>query len=113
MIFNDRHVLFLTETEVFDLRSGERYEFPDYKVEYSFGLFSNDEIFEADLINANEKGLCMLSLHPFVVGQNITLRNFMGFSSRTAAVIWIEDGEPAGFNKSGQVLFKVGLEFTD
>jgi len=71
----------------FELRSNERNEFPDHKVEYSFGYFHNDEIFEADLINASETGLCMVSPHRLSVGQEIALRNFMSFSSRTAVVI--------------------------
>ena len=97
-----------------DNRSYERYEFSDDKVEYAFGYFSNDEIFEADLINASEKGLCMLSPHCLTVGQEITLRNFMGVSSRTAVVIWIaEDEESGGFDRSDQVLFKVGLKFSE
>ena len=98
----------------FDLRNNERYEFPDYKVEYSFGHFYNDEIFEADLINVNETGLCMVSRHRLSVGQEIILRNFMSFSSRMAVVIWIaQDEEAVGFDKSDQLLFKVGLQFSD
>jgi hypothetical protein len=99
---------------MFDHRSNERYEFPDYKVEYTFSHFSDDEIFEADLINTSEIGLCMLSPHLLTVGQEITLRNFMGFSSRTAVVIWVvEDKETGGFDQSGQVLFKIGLQFSE
>lgn len=98
----------------FDLRSNERYELPDYKVEYALGHLSDDEIFEADLINASEIGLCMLSPYRLTVGQEITLRNFMSFSSRTAVVIWIaEYGETDCFDKSDQVLFKVGLQFSE
>ena len=98
----------------FDLRSNERYEFPDYKLEYSFGNFYNDEIFEADLINVNETGLCMQSPHRLSIGQEITLRNFMSFSSRTAVVIWIAQyEETVGVDKSDQLLFKVGLQFSD
>jgi hypothetical protein len=98
----------------FELRSNERNEFPDHKVEYCLGNFTNDEIFEADLINASETGLCMLSPHCLSVGQKITLRNFMGSSSRTAVVIWIaQDKEASSFDKSDQVLFKIGLQFSD
>jgi len=97
----------------FDNRRNERYEFPDNKVEYSFGNFANDEIFEADLINANEVGLCILSPHRLTVGQEITIKNFMTFSSRAAVVIWIaEYDETYCFDKSDQVLFKVGLHFS-
>jgi hypothetical protein len=99
---------------MFDVRNNERYEFPDYKVEYSCGNFSDDETLEADLINASEIGLCMRAAHLFTVGQEITLRNFMGFSSRTAVVIWIvEDEEKGGSGKSGEVFFKVGLQFSE
>ncbi len=65
---------------VFNSRRNERYEFLDQKV-------------EADLINGNEVGLCMLSPHRLAVGQEITIKNFMNFSSRTAGVIWIAEGE--------------------
>jgi hypothetical protein len=61
----------------FDLRSNERYEFPYYKVEYTLGHFSDNDIFEADLINANEVGLCMLLSQRLTVGQEITLKNLM------------------------------------
>ncbi len=99
---------------MFDARGNERYEYPDSKVEYTLGHFSDDETFEADLINANETGLCMLSQHRFIVGQEITLKNVMGYSSRTAVVIWIvEDEGGGGFRKSDQVLFRVGLQFED
>jgi len=98
----------------FDNRRNERYEFSDNNVEYTFGNFANDEIFEAELINANEVGLCILSPHRLTVGQEITIKNFMTFSSRTAVVIWIaEYDETYCFDKSHQVLFKVGLHFSE
>ncbi len=98
---------------MFDQRSNERYEFLDQKVAYTSGHFSSDEIFEADLINASETGLCMLSAQRLTVGQEITLINFMSFSARTAVVIWIEDGETGAFNKSRNVIFRIGLKFPD
>jgi hypothetical protein len=99
---------------IFDLRSNERYELPDYKVEYTLSHLSDDEMFEADLINVSEIGLCILSPHRLTLGQEITLRNFMTFSSRTAVVIWIaEHDEMDCFDKSDQVLFKVGLQFSE
>jgi hypothetical protein len=98
----------------FDLRSNERYEFPYYKVEYTLGHFSDNDIFEADLINANEVGLCMLLSQRLTVGQEITLKNFMAFSFRTAVVIWIEESDETDFSdKSDRVLFKVGLQFSE
>jgi hypothetical protein len=99
---------------VFDIRSNERYEFSDNKVEYALGHFSNDELFEADLVNISEKGLCMLCPQRLTIGQEITLRNFMSFSSRTAMVIWItEHEETGGRGESDQALFKVGLQFSE
>jgi hypothetical protein len=98
----------------FDNRSNERYEFSDHKVEYTLDPFSNDDIFEADLINASEVGLCMLSPHRLTVGQEIILRDYMNYSSRTAVVIWTAAAEKTkGFDKSEQVLYKAGLRFTD
>jgi PilZ domain len=98
---------------VFDLRGNERFEYSDHKVEYSFDPFSN-EIFEADLINVSEAGLCILSQHRLSVGQEITLRNFMSPSSRSATVIWVaEHEEKIGFDKSDQISLRVGLQFTD
>jgi PilZ domain len=98
----------------FDNRSNERFEFSDHTVEYTVGNFSSCELFEAELINVSEKGLCILSPHPLVVGQEITLKDFMGSSSRTAVVIWnAEDEERSGFDTSDQVLFRIGLEFSE
>ena len=97
-----------------DVRDNNRFEFPYDKVEYAFGPFSSDEIFEADLINASETGLCIRSPHRLTVGLEITLRNFMGYSSRSAVVIWIaEDEGKGGFDKFDEVLFKVGLQFSN
>ncbi len=95
-------------------RMNERYELPDFKVEYTLDLISSDEIYEADLINYSEGGLCMLSPHRLSVGQEIILRHFMNYSSRTAVVIWVAEGEEeAGFDESGKVLFKTGLQFSE
>jgi hypothetical protein len=98
----------------FDKRLNERYEHPDCKVEYTLEHLSGSELFEADLINANRAGLCMLSRHRFAAGQEITIRDFMACSSRTAVVIWAEEYDEAPFSgKSGQALFKVGLQFSE
>ena len=94
-------------------RMNERYELPDFKVEYTLDHISSDEIYEAGLIDYSEGGLCMLSPHRLTVGQEIILRNFMDYSSRTAVVIWVaESEEAAGFDKSDKVLFKAGLQFS-
>ena len=98
----------------FDSRRNERYELLDQKVDYTFGNVGDNEIFEGDLINGNEVGLCMLSPHRLTVGQEITIKNYMGFSSRPAVVIWIaEDEETSGSDESDQVLFRVGLQFSE
>jgi hypothetical protein len=97
---------------MFEQRRVERYESLDNKIEYALDPFSGDSIFEAELVNYCETGLCILSSHLLSVGQEITLRDFMSFSSRTGVVIWIvEDEETGGFDKSDQGLFKVGLQF--
>ena len=98
----------------FDNRRNERYEFVDQKVDYTFGNVGDTEIFEGDLINGNEVGLCMLSPHRLTVGEEITIKNFMGFSSRTGVVIWIAEGEEMSHSdESDQVLFRVGLQFSE
>ncbi len=99
---------------LFDSRRNERYELLDQKVDYTFGSFRCDEIFEGHLINGNEVGLCILSRHRLTVGQEITMKNYMGFSSRTAVVIWIaEDDDMSSFTESDQVLFRAGLQFSE
>ena len=99
---------------MFDMRRRERHEFSDDKVEYSFTAFSG-EIFEADLINGSEDGLCMQLSQCLSVGREITVRNFMDFSARTAVVIWVQQHEEKGFFEeiSDDVLYRVGLQFSD
>jgi hypothetical protein len=83
-------------------------------VEYTLDHLSDSEMFEAYLINASEVGLCILSPHCLAVGQEIIIKNFMAFSSRPAAVIWIAECDGMDFfDKSDQVLFKVGLHFSE
>jgi hypothetical protein len=99
---------------MFEQRRVERYESLDNKIEYALDPFSGDSIFEAELINYCETGLCILSSHLLSVGQEITLRDFMSFSSRTAVVIWIaEDDDISSSTESDQVLFRVGLQFSE
>jgi len=98
---------------MFDLRRSDRYEFSDDKVEYSLDPFSEDDLFEADVVNASETGLCILSASPLSVGQEITIKHFGGLSSKAAVVIWIEKNDEIFYlNKSDEVLFRIGLQFT-
>jgi hypothetical protein len=97
---------------MFDHRKTERYEFFDEKIEFALDPFSKDELFEAELINCNETGLCILSSKQLSVGQEITLRKFMDFSSRSAIVTWITTYERySALDKSCEILFKIGLRF--
>jgi hypothetical protein len=97
---------------MFDQRKNERAEFTGDKAEYALDPFSEDEMFEADVINVSETGLCLLSSNRLTLGQEITIRNFMTFSSRMAVVMWVEKYDAMFYlNKSDEVLFKVGLQF--
>jgi len=97
---------------MFEQRRSERYELSGSKVEYMLTPFSKDEIFEADVVNFSETGLCLLSSNRLTVGQEITIRNFMTFSSRTAVVMWVEEYDGMFHcDKSDEALFKVGLQF--
>lgn len=99
---------------MFDHRRTERYEFSDEKIEYVLDSSSKDELLEAELINCNETGLCILSSKQLSVGQEITLRNFMGFSSRSAVVTWVAEYERfSNLVQSHEILFKVGLRFSE
>ena len=98
---------------MFEQRRNARYEFSGDKVEYALSPFSADEICEAGVINFSEAGLCLLSLSPLSVGQEITIRDFMSSSSRTAVVIWVEEYDDIFYlNKSDEILFKIGLSFS-
>ena len=97
---------------MFEQRRSERYELSENKVEYSLTPFSKDEILEADLVNYSETGLCILSSNHLSVRQEITIKNFMSSSSRTAVVVWIRKYNDLFYlNKSDKLLFKAGLLF--
>jgi len=66
---------------MFEQRRSERYELSGDKVEYTLTPFSKDEIFEADVLNFSEIGLCLLSSKRLSVRQEITVKNFMTSSS--------------------------------
>lgn len=96
---------------MFDQRRNERADFTGCKIEYSFSPFFEGEVFEADVMNASEAGVCILSSNLLNVGQEITIRNFMTFSSRTAVVLWVEKcDEMFNLNESDEVLYRIGLQ---
>ena len=88
---------------MFENRKNDRYEYGDAKLEYTLTPFSEDEIFEADVINYSQTGLCLLATNCISEGEEITIRNFMNFTSQDAKVIWVE--------KSEEGLYKIGLSF--
>ena len=97
---------------MFEQRKNARYEFSGDKLEFTLSPFSTDEIREAGVINFSETGLCLLSVNPLSVGQEITIRDFMGSSSRTAVVIWIEKCDDMFLlDKSEKVSYRIGLSF--
>ena len=98
---------------MFEQRRNERYEFSGDKVEYTLNSFFEDKVCEAGVINFSESGLCLLSPNSLSVGQEITIRDFMGSSFRTAVVIWVETYDDIFYlNKSDDVLFRIGLLFS-
>ena len=97
---------------MFEQRRSERYQLFGNKVEYSLAPFSKDETFKADVVNFSETGLCLLSSNRLSVRQEITVKDFMTFSSRTAVVIWVKKCDDLFYlNKSANLLFKAGLLF--
>lgn len=88
---------------MFENRKNERYENTDNKLEYTLTPFSVEQIFEAEVINFSQSGLCLLSANYIAEGEEITIRDFMNVTLQTAAVIWIE--------KTDEGLFKIGLSF--
>jgi len=88
---------------MFDKRKNDRYEYTSGKLEYTLSPFSIDEIFEADVINFNHLGLCLLSAHYIAEGEEITIRDFMDCRLKNAKVLWVE--------KTDEGLFKMGLSF--
>jgi hypothetical protein len=97
---------------MFEQRRNERYEFSGDKVEYTLKPFSESEICEAGVVNFSETGLCLLSSNRLSAGEEITIRNFMTSSFRTAVVIWVEQYDDIFYlHKSDEVLFKIGLLF--
>jgi len=88
---------------MFENRKNDRYEYTSGKLEYTLSPFSIDEIFEADVIDFNQLGLCLLSANYIAEGEEITIRDFMNYGLKNAKVLWIE--------RSDEGLFKMGLSF--
>ena len=87
----------------FDIRKNDRYGYDGGKLEYYLSPFSTDEIFEADVIDFSQKGLCILSANYIAEGEEITIRDFMNYSLQNAKVLRVE--------KTDEGLFKIGLSF--
>ena len=98
---------------MFEQRKKERYEFSGDKVDFTLTPFAQDELYSAGVINFSETGICLLSSTRLSPGQEITLRDFMSFSARSAVVIWTEKYIDIFYlNKSDEALFRIGLLFT-
>lgn len=98
---------------MFEQRQKERYEFSGDKVDFTLTPFSQDELYSAGVLNFSETGICLLSPIRLSPGQEITLRDFMSFSCRSAVVIWVEKYTDIFYlNKTDEVLFRIGLLFT-
>jgi hypothetical protein len=88
---------------MFENRKHDRFEYTGEKLEYTLTPFSEDEIFEAEIINYSQTGLCLLATNCISEGEEITIRSFINFTSQDAKVIWVE--------KTDEDLFKIGLAF--
>lgn len=86
---------------MFDNRRNERYQYTGGKLEYTLSPFSVDEIFEAEVIDFSQSGLCILTAHYLAEGEEITIRDFMGCPLQSAKVLWAE--------KTDEFLCKIGL----
>lgn len=86
---------------MFDNRRTDRYPYTGGKLEYTLSPFSVDEIFEAEVIDFSQSGLCILTAHYSAEGEEITIRDFMNCPLQTAKVLWVE--------KTDEFLFKIGL----
>lgn len=90
---------------MFENRKHDRYEY-EYtgaKLEYTLSPFSKDEIFEAEVINFSQHGLCLLSANCIAEDEEITIRDFMNKTLQDAKVLWVE--------KTDEGLFMIGLSF--
>jgi hypothetical protein len=88
---------------MFDNRQNDRYEYTGGKLEYALSPLSIDEIFEADVIDYNQLGLCLMSANYIAEGEEIMIRDFMNYGLQHAKVLWVK--------KTDEGLFKIGLLF--
>ena len=84
-------------------RKNDRYEYAGCKLEYALSPSSTDEIFEANVINFSQSGLCLLSVKYIAEGVEITIRDFMNYTLQNAKVIWVK--------RTADGLYKIGLSF--
>ena len=88
---------------MFENRKHDRYEYTGGKIAYTLFPFSIDEIYEADVVDFSQFGLCLLSAKYIAAGEEITIRDFMNYGLQNAKVLWVE--------KTDEGLFKMGLSF--
>ena len=72
------------------------------KIEYASGFFDT-ETFEGTLVNMSDAGFCLLISRPLKMGEEITVKDDIFGSPRTATVQWIE--------KTDEGQYKVGFTF--
>ena len=88
---------------MFENRKHDRYEYTGGKLEYTLSPFSVKKIFEAEVINFSQHGLCLLSSNYLAEDEEITIRDFMNKTLQNAKVVWVE--------KTDDGLFMIGLSF--
>ena len=71
-------------------------------VQYVTSLFHTDEIFDGVISNISESGVCLLTTNPLSKGQDITIKNKIPATPRTATVRWS--------TKYHDLYYKAGLE---
>ena len=86
---------------MFENRKNDYYEYASAKLECTLSLFSMDEIFEADVTDFSQSGLCLLSVNYIAEGEKITIRDFMKDELQNAIVLRVE--------KTDEGLLKIGL----
>jgi hypothetical protein len=72
------------------------------KIEYASGFFDT-ETFEGTVVNLSDTGICLLISGPLNIGEEITIKDDIFGSPRTATVQWIE--------KTDEGQYKVGFTF--